>query len=116
MWFLWVVLMATIICSVRYFRHYWRKLIYVHVFAGIAVFFAITTAALMAWIRLGHMDYSAWPPLLENVATFIGWFVCITGFTAWFWRKYLTYEWGTLKMLNYLNIHKWSARIFCFGV
>lgn len=116
MWFLWVALMATIICSVRYFRHYWRKLIYVHVIAGIVIFFAMTAAVIMAWVRLGGMDFKQWPAFLENVATFIGWWVCISGFTAWYWRKYLTYEWGTLKMLNALNIHRWSARIFCIGV
>lgn len=51
MWFLWVALMALIVCSVRYFRHYWRKLIYVHVVAGLLIFFGMTAAVAMAWVR-----------------------------------------------------------------
>ena len=43
--------MCTIVCSARYFRHYWRRSIYVHVTVGIVVFVVTTVAVLMAWFR-----------------------------------------------------------------
>lgn len=51
MWFLWVAVMATIVCTVRYFRHYWRKLIFVHIFFGLLVFFGMTAAVTLAYVR-----------------------------------------------------------------
>lgn len=51
MWFAWVALMCVIICSARYFRHYWRKSIYIHATIGIVVFVISIVGPLMAWFR-----------------------------------------------------------------
>jgi len=51
MWLCWVVLMCFIVCSARYFRHYWRKSIYIHATFGIIIFIVTTVGVLMAWTR-----------------------------------------------------------------
>lgn len=51
MWLSWVVLMCLIVCSARYFRHYWKRSIYIHATLGIVIFVVTTTAAMMAWTR-----------------------------------------------------------------
>jgi Cytochrome b5-like Heme/Steroid binding domain len=121
MWFMWVALMMTIVVTVRYYKHYWRRLIWVHVITGTLIMLVTTAAALMAWIRLkkraGHfMNFSDWPSLLENVATYIAWLVSITGLVGFFYRYCGKYEWGTLRMQKIMDFHKLVARIFVIGV
>ena len=45
----WVIFMMIVLSSARYFRHYWRKSIYIHVTFGIGVFVITVTASMMAW-------------------------------------------------------------------
>lgn len=51
MWIGWVFFMAIVLSSARYFRHYWKRSIYIHTTFGILVFFITLTAAIMAWGR-----------------------------------------------------------------
>lgn len=51
MWLCWVVFMLVVVCSARYFRHYWRKSIYIHTVFGIITFVITVVAAMMAWGR-----------------------------------------------------------------
>lgn len=104
MWLAWVVFMCLIVCSARYFRHYWKRSIYIHASVGILIFVVTTVGVLMAWsrnpMRYGtYMHWTQWASLFENVATFLAWGLCISGMTAWFWRRYGSYEWGTTRVL-----------------
>ena len=121
MWICWVAFMCLIVCSARYFRHYWKRSIYIHATVGILIFVVTTVGVLMAWsrnpMRYGqYMYWRAWAALFENVATFMAWGLCISGMTAWFWRRYGTYEWGTTRVLQIGKIHRYSGQIFCFFV
>lgn len=51
MWLMWVVFMGIVLSSARYFRHYWRKSIYIHATFGIIVLITTLTGASMAWAR-----------------------------------------------------------------
>lgn len=104
MWLAWVVFMCLIVCSARYFRHYWKRAVQIHVFVGITIFVFTTVGVLMAWsrnpARYGtYMHWTKWSSFFENIATFIAWGLCISGMTAWFWRRYGTYEWNTTRVL-----------------
>jgi len=123
MWFLWVVIMAVMVCSQRYFRHYWRKAVYVHAILGITIFIVFTGFVCIPWWvnwqMSGHMyfaNWRKWSSLFENIATFMVWGICITGMWAWFYRRYGTYEWGTTNMLNIGKFHKYVSLVFCFFV
>lgn len=104
MYFTWVVLMAFVLCTARYFRHYWRKSIYLHTSFGILAFLITTAAVPMAWYmnykkdgRLMHWE--KWSSLFEEVASFYAWILTISGMVAWFYRRYGNYEWGTTRVL-----------------
>jgi len=44
-------LMCVILCSARYFRHYWRKSIYIHtIFSGTVAVLTVG-GVIMAWVR-----------------------------------------------------------------
>ena len=51
MWMCWVAFMCLIVCSARYFRHYWKRSIYIHATVGILIFVVTTVGVLMAWSR-----------------------------------------------------------------
>jgi len=51
MWLGWVALMCVILCSARYFRHYWRKSIYIHTIFGAVVALLTIAGVMMAWVR-----------------------------------------------------------------
>jgi hypothetical protein len=51
MWLGWVAFMCVIVCSARYFRHYWRKSIYIHTIFGGVVINLTVAAVIMAWVR-----------------------------------------------------------------
>lgn len=51
MWLCWVIFMLVTLCSARYFRHYWKRAIYVHTVFGITAFVVTVTACMMAWGR-----------------------------------------------------------------
>jgi hypothetical protein len=56
MWVAWVILMAVILCSARYFRHYWRKSIYIHtIITGLAALLTVG-GVIMAWKRNWDMS------------------------------------------------------------
>lgn len=121
MYLCWVIFMFTILLTARYFRQYWRKSIYIHTSIGIATFLLTLGAALIAWERnytnpdKGYfMTWYKWASLLENVATFYALAVCLTGMTAWFYRRYGTYEWGTTKVLKLGKFHKYFSYVFIF--
>jgi len=104
MWIAWVVFMCLIVCSARYFRHYWKRSIYIHATVGILIFVLTTVGVTMAWSRNATltgqpMHWNKWAALFENVATFLAWGLCISGMVSWFWRRYGSYEWGTTKVL-----------------
>ena len=116
MWLCWVVLMASIVSSSRYFRHYWRNSHFIHACIGVSVFVIMTLAVIAAWIRLGGMHFDKWSSILENVSTFLVWVLCVAGMAAYYYRRYGTYPWGTTSVLNLINFHKWFGRVFCIGV
>lgn len=145
MWAVWVVFMMVILCSARYFRHYWRKSIYIHTSFGIACFIITFVGVLMVWGRNwvhsapGNMMNPEYPPdmypngypadapqyfmhwvkwasLFENVATFYAFALCISGMIAWFWRRYGNYPWGTYRVLNVGKFHRYFSYVFCFFV
>lgn len=45
------------------------------------------------------MDFVKITSLLENIATYLAWLLCISGMVAWFYRRYGNYEWGTTLVL-----------------
>jgi hypothetical protein len=55
------------------------------------------------------MHWRKWSSLLENIATFASWFVCISGMVAWFYRRYGNYEWGTTGVLNIGKVHRYVS-------
>lgn len=70
----------------------------------------------MAWVRLGGMNYRDWPSLLENVAEFLAWALCICGMVAYYFRRYGKYEWNTKLVLTLLSAHRWFGRVYCIGL
>lgn len=121
MWLAWVALMCVIVCSARYFRHKWRKSIYIHATVGIVIFVISIVGPMMAWGRnytmKGYlMDWRKWSSLLENVASFSAWGICISGMWAWFKRRYGSYEWGTTAVLKVGKFHRYYGQIFCFAL
>ena len=113
--------MCLIVCSARYFRHYWRRSIYIHATVGILIFVISTVAVFMAWSRnlntVGHfVSFSKWASLFENVATYLIWILCVSGMIAWFYRRYGNYEWGTTKVLAIGKFHKYFGQVLCFGI
>lgn len=121
MWLAWVIFTAMILSSARYFRHYWRRSIYIHATLGILVFLITTAGVLMAWsrnpARYGtYMHWTKWSSFFENIATFVAWFVCLTGMFSWFYRRYGTYEWGTTNILNVGKVHRYSSQILIFFI
>jgi hypothetical protein len=121
MWLAWVALMCVIVCSARYFRHKWRKSIYIHATIGITIFIISVVGPLMAWGQIyktfGYfMHWNKWSSLLENVASFAAWGLCISGMWAWFKRRFGTYEWGTTFVLKIGKVHRYFGQIFCFGL
>lgn len=49
MWVSWVIFMLVTLCSARYFRHYWKRSIYIHTIFGITAFVVTVVASMMAW-------------------------------------------------------------------
>lgn len=112
MWLCWVVFMCIIVSSARYFRHYWRRSIYIHITIGMTIFVLMTAAVFMAWSRnipqgKSFMYWKKYSALFENVATFLAWGLAISGMIAWGWRRYGTYEWGTSKVLAIGKLHRY---------
>ena len=102
MWWCWVFAMAITICSARYFRHYWRKSIYIHTIFGGVILVVTATAVAMAWHRnymlsggmyLAH--WSKWSALFEEIASIYAFCLCLSGMLAWFYRRFGQYEWKT---------------------
>jgi hypothetical protein len=62
------------------------------------------------------MHWTKWSSLLENVASFAAWGLCMSGMTAWFWRRYGTYHWGTTAVLTVGKYHRYFGQWFCFGL
>ena len=116
MWLCWVVLMASIVSSSRYFRHYWRNSHFIHACIGVSVFVITTLGVTAAWIRLGGPTFEKWSSICENIATLLVWILSIAGMAAYYKRRYGNYPWGTTSVLNLINFHKWFGRIFCVGV
>ena len=63
MWFAWFALTIVLIATTRYFRHYWRRAIYIHVTMGISIFIFTTVGAFMAWVILKDQVMKASPGL-----------------------------------------------------
>ena len=95
MWWAWVFLLAISICSARYFRHYWRKSIYIHTISGTTISIITFVAIWMAWIRIYRESgyqfmavWNVWSNLFEMVATFYAYLLFLSGGLAWFYRRY----------------------------
>ncbi len=89
---------------------------FIHATIGIAIFVITTIAVTMAWVRLGGMHFDKWTSLLENVATYIAWLLCVSGMVAYFFKRYGSYEWNTKLVLNFLNLHRWFGRVYVIGL
>lgn len=116
MWLAWVFLTGSIIFTSRYGKKYWRNSVFIHATIGIGIFVITTAAGIMAWVRLGGMAFDKWTSLLENVAIYLAWGLCICGIVAYYFRRYGSYEWNTKLVLNLLNFHRWFGRVFVIGL
>jgi hypothetical protein len=54
--------------------------------------------------------------MLENLAEFIAWGLCIFGAIAYFFRRFGNYEWNTKLALKLVEAHRWFGRVFVFGL
>lgn len=135
MWVAWVLLMCVILCSARYFRHYWRKSIYIHaIFSGIVALLTVG-GVIMAWKRNWDMSnkremempgtypygpyimhWQSYSAMFENIATFWTFGIFISGSLAWFYRRFGSYAWGTTRVLKMGKFHKYFSLVFCFFV
>jgi len=54
--------------------------------------------------------------MLENIAEFIAWALCIFGLVAYFFRRFGNYEWNTKLALKLISGHKWFGRVYVIGL
>ena len=89
---------------------------FIHATGGIVIFALTVGGPIIAWFYLGGMHFNTWVSLLENVATFLSWGLCIGGMVAYFFRRFGKYEWNTKLVLKFVEAHKWFGRIYVVGV
>ena len=139
MWLGWVALMCVVLCSARYFRHYWRKSIYIHTIFSATISILTVAGVIMAWKRNWDkstkkyndgvmvetkngmelempyiMHWRGYGAMFENIATFWTFGIFISGSVAWFYRRFGSYDWGTKRVLQIGKFHKYFSLIFCF--
>lgn len=95
MWLCWVALMGFIVFTSRYGKKYWRNSVFIHAVFGIVIFVLSLGAGAMAWGRIHGMDFNKWTALLENIAIYLSWGLCISGMVGYFFRRFGKYEWNT---------------------
>lgn len=94
---------------------------FIHATFGMVIFALTVGGPIIAWIRkketTGHaLSFNTWPSLIENVATFTAWCLCICGMVAYFYRRFGKYEWNTKLALKLVEAHRWFGRIFVVGI
>jgi hypothetical protein len=116
MWISWVALMAFIVFTSRYGKKYWRNSVFIHACFGTVIFVLTLVGGIMAWVRIGGMAFDKWTSLLENIAIYLSWGLCIGGMIAYYFRRFGKYEWNTKLALKLVEAHRWFGRIYVFGL
>jgi len=78
---------------------------FIHATFGMVIFALSVGGPIIAWkkkkVETGHyFTWNTWPSLIENVATFTSWCLCIGGMVAYFFRRFGKYEWNTKLALK----------------
>ena len=108
MWFAWTVLSILQVYTSRYLKHYWKWRYAIHSVVGMLslIFTLAGSLIIIKWLGWSFV-FTSWHNRLGTLFMVLGMLLCLAGVYTLVLKRYMRFEWATIKMLRLAAIHKY---------